>query len=232
MTHALYTHKACGTRTAGLAELEAHIRVCPADRPQPEYLSAAETAKYVRAALKREFPGVKFSVTSKTFSGGASIDVRWVDGPTAKTVDDVINRYAGASFDGSIDMETCHDHWLLPDGTTKPASSPGTERSKGYLPAYKTGKPHPEARLVSFGAKYISSDRKFSPDFLRSVAEVVSKRYRQDPPEVGVSDYDGRGYFKEEGPAVTDFYPRFLSQRIYHVACGTPEGGEVADERW
>jgi hypothetical protein len=42
-----------------------------------KYLSAAETAVLVRAELKAAFPGVKFSVKTHTYAGGASIDVRY-----------------------------------------------------------------------------------------------------------------------------------------------------------
>ena len=50
------------------------------------YLSCAETAKLVRAALKKAFPGVKFSVKSSVYSMGASIRVGWTDGPVTKAV--------------------------------------------------------------------------------------------------------------------------------------------------
>jgi len=52
-----------------------------------QYLSCAETAKLIGPALKAAFPGVKFSVRSHTYAGGASIDIDWTDGPTQKTVD-------------------------------------------------------------------------------------------------------------------------------------------------
>ena len=44
-------------------------------------LSCAEVAKLLRAALKETFPGVTFSIRSRTYAGGASIDVTWRDGP-------------------------------------------------------------------------------------------------------------------------------------------------------
>lgn len=88
-----------------------------------EYLSCAETASYLRAALKAAFPTVKFSVRSKTYSGGASISVGWTDGPSAKTVEPVAQRFAGATFDGMIDLKSHHDSTLtLPDGSTKRVS--------------------------------------------------------------------------------------------------------------
>jgi len=43
-----------------------------------DYSSAADTAKLVRAALKRSLPATRFSVRSKTYSAGASIDVSWM----------------------------------------------------------------------------------------------------------------------------------------------------------
>lgn len=73
------------------------------------YLSCAETAKLVRKALKEKFPGIKFSVRSKTYSGGASITVSWTDGPTTKQVDAVTDFFEGASFDGMIDLKSYHD---------------------------------------------------------------------------------------------------------------------------
>jgi hypothetical protein len=81
---------------------------------RPRRLSVAETAKLVRAELKREFPGVKFSVRSSSYSGGASIDVRWTDGPTGKDVDRVLKPYEGARFDGMTDLKYGADHWLCP----------------------------------------------------------------------------------------------------------------------
>lgn len=72
-------------------------------------ISVAETAKIVRAALKEAFPKIKFSVRSKSYSGGASITVSWTDGPTAKDVDAVVSKFQGASFDGMIDLKSYHD---------------------------------------------------------------------------------------------------------------------------
>lgn len=68
--------------------------------------TCAETAAMIRASLKVEFPGVKFSVRSKTYSGGASINVDWTNGPTTKQVDAVVKFYEGASFDGMIDLKS------------------------------------------------------------------------------------------------------------------------------
>lgn len=56
-------------------------------------------ATNIRKLLKR-FKGVKFSVTSPSWG---SINVRWTDGPTEKTVDDLLGRFQEGYFDGNND---------------------------------------------------------------------------------------------------------------------------------
>lgn len=81
----------------------------PAAPARPRYLTCAETAKLVRQALNDAYgKRVKFSVRSDTYSGGASIDVRWTDGPTTKAVDSVVGKFAGSSFDPMIDLRSYH----------------------------------------------------------------------------------------------------------------------------
>jgi hypothetical protein len=70
-----------------------------------DYYSCAETAQLLRAALKQSFPLVKFSVRSKIYSGGASIQVCWTDGPTTDSVKRITGRFEGADFDGMIDLK-------------------------------------------------------------------------------------------------------------------------------
>lgn len=74
------------------------------------YESAAETAKKIRTALKAGFPSVKFSVRSKSYSGGSSVDVHWTDGPMQDDVDAVLARFSSASFDGMQDLKTSHGY--------------------------------------------------------------------------------------------------------------------------
>lgn len=69
------------------------------------YISTADTAKLIRKALKESFPGVKFSVRSSVYSGGSSINVGWIDGPTSKMVEAVAKNFQGSYFDGSIDYK-------------------------------------------------------------------------------------------------------------------------------
>lgn len=70
-----------------------------------EYVSCAETAKLVRQCLKEAFPKVKFSVRSSVYSGGASINIGWTDGPNARQVDDLVGAFKGSYFDSSIDFK-------------------------------------------------------------------------------------------------------------------------------
>lgn len=72
------------------------------------YISCADTAKLVRTALKDAFPKTKFSVKSKTYSGGASITISWIDGPTSREVEAVAKQFQGATFDGMIDLKSHH----------------------------------------------------------------------------------------------------------------------------
>jgi hypothetical protein len=69
------------------------------------YLSCADTAKLVRAALKETFPGVKFSVKSSVYAGGASINIAYIDGPSAGQVEAVAKAFQGAYFDGMTDYK-------------------------------------------------------------------------------------------------------------------------------
>lgn len=123
---------------------------------QKSYLSCAETAVLVRKALKAAFPGVKFSVRSSTYAGGASIDVSWSDGPTAREVDRVSKVYAGSGFDGMQDLKYSYSHWLMPDGTVALAADHHNLEPRTFE------KPHPDAVPVSFGADFVHSQRKVS----------------------------------------------------------------------
>lgn len=72
-------------------------------------IDTAEVAKLIRADLKRGFPDYKFSVRSRRYAGGSSIDVEWRDGPTEKQVESLVGKYKGSTFDGMIDLRSYHD---------------------------------------------------------------------------------------------------------------------------
>lgn len=121
------------------------------------YMTCSETAKLVRAELKKNFPGVTFSVRSKTYSGGASIDIHYVDGPTTKQVKHVAYRFEGAEFDGMIDLKT----------------SKVTEMADGSK--------------VQYGADFIFVHRDYTLGFMQSIAAEVSQKHHVSPqPEVKV----------------------------------------------
>jgi hypothetical protein len=69
----------------------------------------ARAASEIRKELKKQFPGIKFTVRSESYSGGSSIRVRWEDGPTIDSIDKIINKYQYGSFDGMTDMYN-HDN--------------------------------------------------------------------------------------------------------------------------
>jgi hypothetical protein len=140
---------------------------------EPKYYSVVETAQLVRACLKKNFPGIIFSVTSKSYSGGASIDVRWVLGPTECEVDAYLNLYESEGFDGGIDMAYCKDHWMSPDGTVTLRSSQGSTGSGGY--SSPEDNPAPSGAVpVTFGSHYVHGSRRYDADHL-----IASKFYEQ-----------------------------------------------------
>jgi hypothetical protein len=65
--------------------------------------SLVAAAKNIRAELKLAFPETKFSVRSRRFAGGDSIDVSWIDGPTRDQVESIIDKYSAGTFDGMTD---------------------------------------------------------------------------------------------------------------------------------
>lgn len=78
----------------------------PMARLETQYIDAVDVAKLLRTRLKQEFPGVKFGVTTDKYRGGASIRVKWTDGPKRAAAEAIIHQYEGADFDGMIDLKT------------------------------------------------------------------------------------------------------------------------------
>ena len=64
----------------------------------------AQCATAIRRDLKAAFPTVTFRVRSDSFSGGTSVHIDWIDGPTTNQVDRLISKYDQGHFDGSIDL--------------------------------------------------------------------------------------------------------------------------------
>lgn len=67
-----------------------------------------ETAQLIREALKRAFPGFRFSVTTSYASMTSSTSIKWIDGPTEPEVEHVTGRFTSRGFDGMTDSTTYH----------------------------------------------------------------------------------------------------------------------------
>lgn len=76
---------------------------------QARYIDTPDVAKLVRAELHQAYPFVRFSVKSRRYAGGSSIDVRWTDGPAAKVIENLVGHFHGKSFDGMTDSSSYHD---------------------------------------------------------------------------------------------------------------------------
>lgn len=192
---------------------------------ETEYLSAAATAKLVRLALKKAFPGAAFSVRSKTYAGGASIGIGWTDGPCGAAVETVSGPFSGAQFDGSIDLKTTHRSWLLPDGTAQVAHASGTVGSMGMLSAADNAKPHADARLVQFGANFIFCQRATSAALLRRVVDRLT--HQGLPTEVlEITERHGHAWVRQSSHdrARTRGFDmeREMHQAIRRTHCGAP----------
>lgn len=147
------------------------IHTTPARR-----LTTTETAAALRATLKTAFPGSKFSVTSKSYSGGSSINVRWTDGASRVAVEAVAQKFAGATFDGMTDL-------------------------KGYkAPTVFAGE------VVAMGADYVFCERSTSAAILRKVVSLVTNRinlgYSAEAMAAWIATGDRSSWF--EIPATVD----------------------------
>jgi hypothetical protein len=119
-----------------------------------DYIPVAEAAKELRVTLKRHFPTVKFSVRSKSYSGGASITVSYTNGPRSADVDRIAQRFSGADFDPMIDLKTPRDSLLVgPDGAL---------------------------RSVRYGSDYVFVNRSVSPTLQGEVIAQLGASWNED----------------------------------------------------
>ncbi|MFB9818199.1 LPD29 domain-containing protein, partial [Arthrobacter ramosus] len=68
------------------------------------YVTAIDTAKLIRKALKAGFPGQKFSVQTDKYSGGATINILWTDGPSEQAVKEITAEFEGGKSDATGDF--------------------------------------------------------------------------------------------------------------------------------
>lgn len=111
-------------------------------------ISTTDTAKLIRKSLKNWFPRTKFSVRSNSYSGGSSIDISWVDGPTQSEVDAIVKDFQGASFDGQTDMKSYHNSFVVLEGSTDPIA-------------------------VHYGADFVFTNRTLSPEFKAELTKIA-----------------------------------------------------------
>lgn len=129
--------------------------------------SAAQAAANLRTELKAAFPGVKFSVKSSSYSGGNSVDVSWVDGPSDEAVEAIANNYQAGDFDGMDDCYHYNDSAL----------------SQAF-------------REVCGSVRYVKCNREFSLDAVQTAVDIVAPRFAAEPPVVEVSSYSGNAYLR------------------------------------
>lgn len=167
-----------------------------------EYVAPKDLATLVRDALKRAFPSVKFSVTTK--QGTGSINVRWQDGPTGAAVDAVAGSFETKGFDGMIDLAHSNSLWIYPDGSAHIAHDSGTQGSMGTAPEIIVSAKRPDAVLLDNVAScFVFCQRSVTPRaFRRAIAEYRAENWTctegvdWDAIVIAASDYDGSGYFK------------------------------------
>lgn len=168
----------------------------------------------VRQALKRAFPGVKFSVRNPH---GGSINVGWTDGPTTKQVQQVIGCFETKSFDGMIDLAFSKGFWLYADGSCSHAVCEGTEGSGGVVNHTVGSSLRGDGVLVTnVSGCYVFENRQLSAELLNRSLEKLKAKFGEE---------------EFAGVKITNRTPTFggnvecndyrLSQRVYEEACRT-----------
>lgn len=100
-------------RAAEQAAMQAAVAALRAEHPQLETPTRERgalvtAARNLRAQLRARWPGIKFSVRTSRYSGGNSIDVSWIDGPTDDQVSAIAKHYQAGHFDGMTDCYEYH----------------------------------------------------------------------------------------------------------------------------
>ena len=166
-----------------------------------KYLSCADTAKLVRKALKAAFPGVKFSVRSKTYSGGASIDINYTDGPTQSEVNAVVDQFQGADFDGMQDLKNYRGDTLL------------------------------DGEMVSFGADFIFANRRYSPEFTRLVGEAYAAETGWTMPSINPKWGQFERDYTQPVPGGRDPVADWFNRRLWATSEGSLQKPEPKAEQ-
>ena len=156
-------------------------------------ISTADTAKLIRKEVKHYFPNVKFSVRSHSYSGGSSINVSWVDGPTPEEVDSIVKRFQGASFDGMTDLKSYHNSFVILEGSTLPVE-------------------------VHYGADFVFTNRDLSPEFKAELAKIAQAILDMNDHTKGQT-FEENTYYKNLGTKFDfAFDCGYGSNLIYRIA--------------
>jgi hypothetical protein len=142
-----------------------------------KYLSVVETAKLIRKGLKANFPGVKFSVRSESYAGGASINVEYTNGPLTKNVEAYVKQYEGAGFDGMTDYKYYMSHYMNTiTGEICLAKCEQTYSSQ------EVNEEMPEGEgwvAVSFGADYVFVRQNVTKEIVEEAIEISENQHPQ-----------------------------------------------------
>lgn len=95
------------------------LRLTPIPEPAypQEQWGSRDVAKYLRSALRKTFPGQKFSVRCGRGTDYGSLSIRWTGGPTEEQVEAVCDPWQGSDFDGMTDcMNRREPLLILKDG--------------------------------------------------------------------------------------------------------------------
>ena len=66
--------------------------------------TAAQTAQEIRKVLKHIHPEIKFQITSKSYSGGNSVEIQYTNGVATKEIEKIVNCFEYGSFNGMEDI--------------------------------------------------------------------------------------------------------------------------------
>lgn len=176
----------------------------PKRRNPGDYVPVVQAAKELRATLKRHFPGVKFSVRSKSYSGGASIRVSYENGPRGADVDRIAQRFAGADFDGMTDLKTPRDSLLVgPDGTMR-----SVRYGSDFVFVNRDVSPTlADAVIAQIGAKWDSAQWAKMPDYEKERLAwrgVSAIDIPNNEPEATTAVRAAEAYFRGEGLTATN----------------------------
>ncbi len=87
----------------------------PGKTPRPVDSVDVEVAIIPRRVSRRHFPGQRIYVRTERYSGGASIDVVWIDAPSLVQVEPLLEPYRGADFDDMCDLKIYRDAVVVDD---------------------------------------------------------------------------------------------------------------------